>query len=86
MIAGLEKGDLAGFRVPPARDFFEMLRAHPQEGLFADPAYGGNRDKAGWRFLGHTGIWFENTAEENLAAEPVTKGGEIRSLADIGWQ
>jgi gluconate 2-dehydrogenase alpha chain len=86
MIAGLEKGDLAGFHVPPARDFFEMLRAHAQEGLFADPAYGGNRHKAGWRFLGHTGIWFENTAEENLAAEPVTKGGEIRSLADIGWQ
>jgi gluconate 2-dehydrogenase alpha chain len=85
LIAGLEQGQLAGFHVPPPRAFFEILRAHAQEGLFADPAYGGNRDKAGWRFLGHTGVWFENTAEENLAPEPVTKGGEIRSLADVGW-
>ena len=85
LIGGLERDELADFHVPPARDFFAMLRAHVQEGLFADPAYGGNRAKAGWRFLGHTGIWFENSAEENLATEPVTKGGEIRSLADIGW-
>ncbi len=60
-----------------------MLRAHLQEGLFADPAHGGNRDKLGWRFLGHPGVWLENSAEENLSDEPVTKGGEIRSLEDV---
>ena len=36
--------------------------------------HGGNRDKLGWRFLGHPGFWPSNTAEENLATEPVTKG------------
>ncbi|MEA2133655.1 MAG: gluconate 2-dehydrogenase alpha chain, partial [Solirubrobacteraceae bacterium] len=84
LIERLEREQLPGFRVPGQRAFFDLLRAHLQEGLFADPAYGGNRDKQGWRLLGHTGVWFENAAEENLASEPVTKGGEIRSLADVG--
>lgn len=85
LIAALEAGTLAELRSPPPRELFAMLRAHLQEGLFADPAHGGNRGKLGWKFLGHTGVWFENTAEENLAAAPVTKGGEIRSLADVGF-
>src|SRR5439155_963246 len=43
LIARLERDELAD--VPAAADgrtFFELLRAHLQEGLFADPAYGGN--------------------------------------------
>src|SRR5215203_1469531 len=83
LIAELEREEFPNFRVPPPRDFFEMLRAHLQEGLFADPAYGGNRDKLGWRFLGHPGVWLENSAEENLSPELVTKGGRIQSLADV---
>jgi gluconate 2-dehydrogenase alpha chain len=85
LITELERGILPDFRVPPQRDFFEMLCAHLQEGLFADPAHGGNRDKVGWRFLGHPGIWLENSAEENLSEEPVTKGGIIQSLEDVGY-
>jgi len=85
LIAELERGELPTFKVPPQRDFFDMLRAHLHEGLFADPAYGGNRDKLGWRFLGHPGIWLENSAEENLAEEPVTKGGVIQSLEDLSF-
>src|SRR5919199_1765543 len=85
LITELEHGALPNFRVPPQRDFFEMLRAHLQEGLFADPAYGGNRGKLGWKFLGHPGIWLQNSAEENLAEEPVTKGGMIQSLEDLGY-
>lgn len=85
LIAQLERGELPDFHLPPQQTFFALLRAHLQEGLFADPAYGGNRDKLGWRFLKHPGVWLENSAEENLAAEPVTKGGVIRSLADLGY-
>ncbi|MFL5732103.1 MAG: gluconate 2-dehydrogenase subunit 3 family protein [Chloroflexia bacterium] len=84
MLAELQQGTLE-MRVPSQREFFAMLRAHLQEGLFADPAYGGNFDKAGWRFLGHPGFWFENSAEENLAIEPALKGGVIQSLADVGY-
>src|ERR687890_1205777 len=85
LVTELEQGVLPNFRVPPQHDFFEMLRAHLQEGLFADPAHGGNRDKLGWKLLGHPGIWLENSAEENLSEEPVTKGGEVRSLGDLGY-
>src|SRR5215207_2922643 len=85
LLTELEQGILPDFRVPPQRDFFEMLRAHLQEGLFADPAHGGNRDKLGWKFLGHPGIWLENSAEENLFEQPVTKGGKIQSLEDVGY-
>ncbi|HEX7170015.1 MAG TPA: GMC family oxidoreductase, partial [Rubrobacter sp.] len=85
LVAELERGQLPDFRIPPQRDFFEMLRAHLQEGLFADPAHGGNRDKLGWKLLGHPGIWLENSAEENLSEEPVTKGGKIQSLEDVGY-
>ncbi|HEU0115040.1 MAG TPA: gluconate 2-dehydrogenase subunit 3 family protein, partial [Thermomicrobiales bacterium] len=84
LIADLERGAIAGWAADAQRAFFELARAHLQEGLFADPAYGGNRDKAGWRVLGHPGVWLDNTAEENLSPEPVTKGGVIQSLADVG--
>ena len=51
MIGKLERGELPEFRTPPQQTFFGLLREHLQEGLFADPAYGGNRDKLGWKFL-----------------------------------
>jgi gluconate 2-dehydrogenase alpha chain len=85
LISELERGALADFRVPPQREFFWMLREHAREGLFSDPAHGGNRDKLGWKILGHPGVWLEHSAEENLATGPVTKGGEVRSLEDAGF-
>ncbi len=85
LVGKLERGELPDFRTPPQQRFFSMLCKHLQEGLFADPAYGGNRDKLGWRFLGHPGVWLENSAEENLSEEPVTKGGESQSLEDLGF-
>src|SRR5918999_212333 len=85
LITELEKGILPNFRVPPQHDFFEMLVAHLQEGPFADPAHGGNRYKLVWKLLAHPGFWPENSAEENLATEPVTKGGKVQSLEDVGY-
>ena len=38
LITELEEGAIPDFRVPPQREFFEMMRGHRQEGLFADPA------------------------------------------------
>jgi gluconate 2-dehydrogenase alpha chain len=85
LVGKLERGELPDFRTPPQQSFFGMLREHLQEGLFADPAYGGNRDKLGWKFLGHPGVWLENSAEEQLSTEPVTKGGKFQSLEDLGF-
>lgn len=85
ILTALEAGTLPNFNTPPRTAFFELLRAHLQEGLFSDPVYGGNRDKLGWRVLGHPGVWLENSAEENLTERPVTKHGVIFSLADLGY-
>ena len=85
LITALEHNALPDFEIPRQHDFLEMLRDHLQEGLFADPAHGGNRDKLGWRFLGHPGFWPENFSEENFSTEPATKGGVFRSLEDAGY-
>ena len=79
----LEQGELTE-QLPAAeqRDLFGLVVSHLQEGLFADPAHGGNKDAVGWKFLKHPGVWLENSAEENLSAEHVTKGGVIKTLAD----
>jgi gluconate 2-dehydrogenase alpha chain len=83
LIGELGRGEIPGWIVPDQGSFADLLRSHLQEGLFSDPAYGGNRDMLGWRFLGHPGVWLENSAEENLSPDPVTKGGRTQSLADV---
>ncbi|MEM7534476.1 MAG: GMC family oxidoreductase [Chloroflexota bacterium] len=85
LIAKLEQGTLPNFHTPRQQTFFALLRTHLQEGLFADPAYGGNHNKLGWASLGHPGVWLANSAEENLTAEAVTKGGIVQSMADLGY-
>jgi gluconate 2-dehydrogenase gamma chain len=41
---------------PPPRVFFATLYQNVMEGMFSDPIYGGNRDKAGWKMLGFPGV------------------------------
>jgi gluconate 2-dehydrogenase gamma chain len=38
------------------KQFFESLLQITMEGFFADPIYGGNRNKAGWRMVGYPGL------------------------------
>ena len=83
LLHALEQGAIPAWPTVEQTTFFRKLRAHVQEGLFSDPAYGGNIDKAGWRALGHPGVWLDNSAEENLSPLPVDKGGHIQSLADV---
>jgi gluconate 2-dehydrogenase gamma chain len=40
---------------PSSNAFFEIVRAHVLEGMFSDPAHGGNHDFAGWKLLGYWG-------------------------------
>jgi gluconate 2-dehydrogenase alpha chain len=88
IIQALERNELPSCPDFPAGDFFETLRTHLQEGLFADPVYGGNKEKSGWRLIKHPGVWLENSAEENLMETPADKGGRYQSLSDLGeaWQ
>jgi gluconate 2-dehydrogenase gamma chain len=40
----------------PAREFFNLLLATAMQGFFADPVYGGNRDKVAWKMIGFPGV------------------------------
>lgn len=55
ILKALEKGqiDLPSL---PSRLFFELLWRNTEEGFFADPMYGGNRNKVGWKLLGFPGL------------------------------
>ena len=55
VMSALEEGKATGFTWPAAQAFFETLRTHTMEGMFADPIYGGNKDFAGWRLVGFPG-------------------------------
>jgi gluconate 2-dehydrogenase gamma chain len=36
-------------------DFFPLLCMHTRQGCYADPIYGGNRDRVGWDWIGFPG-------------------------------
>lgn len=36
-------------------DFFPLLVAHTRQGFYADPIYGGNKDRVGWQVIGFPG-------------------------------
>ena len=66
ILAELERGDQAGAVAegPPALqqtnaeidlDFFGLLCLHTRQGFYADPIYGGNRDRMGWGVIGFPG-------------------------------
>lgn len=55
VVLALEQGRAGGFEFPSGPAFFNTVRTHTIEGMFADPAYGGNRDFAGWRLVGYPG-------------------------------
>jgi gluconate 2-dehydrogenase gamma chain len=55
VIRTLEDGKAAEFTWPTAPEFFNTIRTHTMEGMFADPIYGGNKDFAGWRLVGFPG-------------------------------
>lgn len=55
VLRGLEAGSI-GLESVPSRLFFSLLLRNTMEGFFADPIYGGNRDKIGWKLIGFPGV------------------------------
>ena len=55
-LLGLRAGKVVFENGPPARVFFATLYQNVMEGMFADPIYGGNRNKAGWKMIGFPGV------------------------------
>jgi len=55
VLAGLESGEFKLDGVD-GQAFFEQAIKDIQMGFFADPIYGGNRNKAGWAIIGFPGV------------------------------
>src|SRR2546423_290386 len=55
VLAGLSTAKITFDSDLPVRVFWTTLYQTVIEGMFSDPIYGGNREKAGWRMLGFPG-------------------------------
>ncbi len=64
------------------KQFFETVLQSAMEGFFADPIYGGNRDKVSWRMVGYPGLpaTYANKALEYRGKKVVI---EPQSIADF---
>lgn len=87
VLRGLEDDKIA-LESAPARLFFGLLLANTQEGFFADPVYGGNRDKVGWKLVGFPGVaavYTEHIEKHNVPyrAEPVSIADVQQNLAQV---
>lgn len=56
VLVGLRGGSIALPNGIPSGTYFSHLYQMFTEGMFADPIYGGNRNKAGWKMLGYPGV------------------------------
>ncbi len=54
VLAELENGKLKLEQID-SKSFFKQLLLNTQEGYFADPMYGGNKDMAAWKMIGFPG-------------------------------
>src|SRR5262245_62253189 len=73
VIAALEQGKASGFTWPSAQAFFNTVRTHTMEGMFADPIYGGNKDFAGWRLIGFPGAQPAFSREDMQSKDAFTR-------------
>ncbi len=58
VLGGLEEGKISLEKVD-AKAFFKQLLLNTQEGFFADPMYGGNKDMAAWKMIGFPGARYD---------------------------
>lgn len=76
---------IAGGEPPDVEDvdaFLQIVRTHVIEGLFADPVYGGNRDKRVWADLQYGGPYYVHTEEQQMKMDgPLDL--PIQSIADL---
>jgi gluconate 2-dehydrogenase gamma chain len=61
VLKGLQDGKVSLPNGVPAKTYFAQLLQMFYEGMFADPIYGGNRDKMAWKMIGYPGV---NTANK----------------------
>jgi gluconate 2-dehydrogenase gamma chain len=84
VIKALETNKDTGFTFPSAPAFFNTVRTHVMEGMFADPVYGGNKDFAGWRQVSFPGAQPVFTQADMQSKEAFTRAPMIGLQAQAG--
>ena len=67
VITEMEAGTAAGFA--NSRNVFARLRQLMLQGMFSDPAYGGNREFAGWDLIGYPGAVLGTAPQMQIMGE-----------------
>jgi gluconate 2-dehydrogenase gamma chain len=80
VLKALEKGEV---ELPSlsSKLFFDLLWRNTEEGYFADPMYGGNRGKVGWKLVGFPGV--PSSAYKDHLDNPEPYRAEPVSILDI---
>jgi len=81
--AVLKDMDAGKAEFPNAKAFFEQLYALTMEGFFADPIYGGNKDKAAWKMIGYPGLPANYGGGRALEYRGKKLSLETKSIADF---
>ena len=78
LLSGMEKGQV---KLPDfdSKMLFAAIYANTIEGYFADPAYGGNRDMAGWKLVGFPGVRYD-------FRDVMEKPNQAYTLPPVGMQ
>ena len=81
VLGGLETGSVK-LEGADGKAFFEQMIKDVQEGFFADPIYGGNRDMVAWRMIGYPGARYNyldwvDRHNERFPLPPVSIAGRI---------
>jgi len=77
VLVGLSSAKITFDNGPPVRVFWTTVYQTVMEGMFSDPIYGGNRNKAGWRLIGFPGAIavhrenIEKYRDKKFPADPV---------------
>jgi gluconate 2-dehydrogenase gamma chain len=67
----------------PGRAFFAAFYENVMEGMFADPIYGGNKDKAGWKMIGFPGVLANNAENVKKYSDGKKFTADPVSIADM---
>ncbi|MEA2333286.1 MAG: gluconate 2-dehydrogenase gamma chain [Thermoleophilaceae bacterium] len=81
---GLAQADVGGSLLGR---LFALVREHTVQGMFCDPAYGGNRDGVGWRLVGFPGAQWGYRVEQmrpgfDATAIPLSTLADLRERAE----
>jgi gluconate 2-dehydrogenase gamma chain len=73
VLTDMDKGVATGF-TPSAKAVFEMIRGHAVQGMFCDPAHGGNEGFVGWKLVRFPGPRLSISAhDQKLDVKPKEK-------------